>query len=399
MSNRTYSISPSTILSLVKKQSQVQIAFRRKLHQQPELSTQEYKTTALLKKEIQKLNLNILPTSMPTGLLVEIVGDSPGRTIAIRTDIDALPIVEQTGLPFASRNTGSMHACGHDMHMATIMGAVKILTKLRKDIQGSIRIIFQPAEEQPPGGARPMIADGALDDVDAILGLHVDPRVPTGKIGLRDGVTMASVTDFDLIIHGVGGHAARPQTAVDAIVIASEIVSSIQTIVSRQVDPIGSVAITFGMIQGGTARNVIADSVKLTGTARALSPADQKRLPKLIRRVAEKICQAHGARLEMNIIAGYPVLSNSISINKLFAQTYESLFGKGKIVETEPVLGGEDFACYLEHVPGAMVRIGVKNKKIGADKSWHHPQFIADEASLHYATALIVSSVVNFLNE
>jgi amidohydrolase len=242
-----------------------------------------------------------------------------------------------------------------------------------------------------------MIAAGALENVSAILGLHVDPHVPIGKIGLRDGVTMASVTDFDLIVHGRGGHAARPQDSVDAIVVASELVAALQTVVSRHSDPINSVAITFGRIEGGTARNVIADHVRLTGTARTLSAADSKKLPKLIKRVADGICRAHGARAEMNLIASYPVLSNSAEVNAAFQRSFESLYGKGRIVLTDQVLGGEDFACYQELVPGAMFRIGIRNPKIGADKPWHSPHFIADERALEIAAAVLATTAIDLL--
>ena len=245
----------------------------------------------------------------------------------------------------------------------------------------------------------PMIANGALKNVSMIFGLHVDPHLATGKIGIRDGVTMASVIDFDLIIHGRGGHAARPQHAVDAIVIAAEVVESLQKIVSRETDPTSPTAVTFGKIEGGTARNVIADTVTLTGTARTLSALDSRRLPKLIKRTAENICKAHGARAEMKIIARYPVLHNSPKTNQIFERNFKRLFGSGKVGQTDQTLGGEDFACYLQKVPGAMFRLGVMNKSIGADKSWHSPHFIADEEALFFGTSLLAASVLDYLNE
>lgn len=389
----------SDILNKAKHWLNRQIEWRRHIHRYPELSFEEFRTTSFLKERARELKLKLLPLKLKTGLLAQVKGNHRGPTVAIRTDIDALPVTEQTNLPFQSKIDGCMHACGHDMHIATVLGAAAILKELKDEIHGTIRFIFQPAEEMPPGGARPMIARGALKNISAIFGLHVDPHLATGKIGLRDGVTMASVTDFDLIIHGKGGHAARPHRAVDAIVTAAEVIDSIQKVVSREVDPIHPVVITFGKIEGGCARNVICDRVALTGTARALSAEAAKDIPRLIRRTAESVCRARGARSEMKIISGYPVLSNHVDINARLARSFESLFGKGKIAATEPSLGGEDFACYLEKTKGAMFRLGVMNKKIKADKSWHSPMFIADEKAIYYGTSLLVVSAIDYLGD
>ncbi|NOY88148.1 MAG: amidohydrolase [FCB group bacterium] len=387
----------SKILLNIEKGLKQQIKWRRHLHQYPELSFQEYQTTAFLKDIIKYMGLRIIPIKMETGLLAELKGKSPGPTIAIRTDIDALPITEQTDLPFKSKNKGCMHACGHDFHVAVVLGVASVLKNMKNDFPGQVRFIFQPAEEMPPGGARPMIANGALKNVDMILGLHVDPTIGVGKISLRDGVAMASVTDFDLIIKGKSGHAAHPHRSIDAIVIAAEIVGSLQKIVSREIDPLVPVAITFGKIEGGYARNIISDWVRLTGTARTLSTKTAKKIPRLIKRIATSICQAHGAKLEMKIIADYPVLSNHKEANKLLARNFDRFFGKKNRSVTTPVLGGEDFACYLEKTVGAMFRLGVKNKKIKADKPWHSSQFVGDERAIFYGTCLLVATVIDFL--
>lgn len=384
------------LLKAVDALHQQQVKWRQHLHQYPELSYEEYKTTAFLKKECQKVGLKIIPINMKTGLLAEIIGK--GKTkVAIRTDIDALPITEKATIPFKSKNVGCAHMCGHDVHMATVLGAAVILSKFKKDLPGSVRFIFQPAEEFPPGGARPMIENGALKDISMIFGLHVDPDLPVGKVSFRDGVTMASVLDFNLIIHGKSGHAARPHSAVDAIVVASEVVNSIQKIVSREIDPIDPVAITFGQMNGGTARNVICQKVELVGTARTLSKKTSKQVPKLIKRTAENICRAHGAKLEIEYIANYPVLSNHPVANQILSANYDNLYGKNKTEETPMVLGGEDFACYLEKVKGAMFRLGIRNSKIKADQPWHSPYFKVDEAAIKYGTALLVASALDYL--
>lgn len=384
------------ILKAVEKLHPQQIKWRRHLHQYPELSFEEYQTTVFLKKECQKAGLKILPLKMKTGLLAETVGT--GKTkLAMRTDIDALPVTEKADVPFRSKNIGCAHMCGHDVHMATVLGTAVILQQFKKELPGSVRFIFQPAEEFPPGGARPMIDNGALKDISFIFGLHVDPDLAVGKVSFRDGVTMGSVFDFNLTVHGKGGHAARPHTAVDAIVIASEVVNSIQKIVAREIDPIDPVVITFGQIKGGTARNVICDKVELVGTARTLSKKTAHLVPKLIKRTAENICRAHGAKAEIEHIADYPVLTNHPEANKILSVNYKALFGQSKIETTPVVLGGEDFACYLEKVKGAMFRLGIKNSKIKADQPWHSPYFKVDENALKYGTALLVSSAFDYL--
>lgn len=387
----------SKIIKATKKWRRKQVAWRRHFHQHPELAFAEHKTTAYLRQTVSSLGLKILPLKMETGLLVELRGKRPGRTVALRSDIDALPITERTGLRFASKVEGCMHACGHDMHMASVLGAAAVLSEMRDDLPGTVRFIFQPAEEKPPGGAAPMIENGAIDGVSMIFGLHVDPTEPTGKIGLRDGVTMAAVTDFDLIVHGRGGHGARPHETVDAIVVASEIVQSLQTIVSRKIDPIAPIAVTIGRIEGGVARNVITDRVTMNGTARALSEEAARELPKLVKQIAQSIGRAHGARVEVNFTPGYPVLKNHPNANRILSAGYSALFGKGKVVTTPPVLGGEDFARYLQLVPGAMFRLGCRNKKIGADKPWHSPEFIVDEDSLPFGTALLCAAAMDSL--
>lgn len=376
-----------------------QIKWRRYLHQYPEVSNNEFETTKYLTNELKKLSIKTKKIKLPTGLIAEIKGNKPGPVVAVRTDIDALPILEQTDLSFKSKNKGCMHACGHDMHMATILGVAAVLNNLKDELCGTVRFLFQPSEEMPPGGAKPMIEQGVLENVKMIFGLHVDPHLKTGKIGLRDGVSMGSVADIDLIIHGRSGHAARPHHTVDAIVTAAEVIESLQKIISREVDPIDPVVITFGEISGGYARNVICDRVHLVGTIRTLSPKASKDIPKKVKRIAQAICKARGATAEIQIKGEYPVLVNDADTNEIIRSNFISLFGKGKIEQTDPVLGGEDFACYLEHVKGAMFRIGVMNKKIKADKPWHSPKFIVDEEALYYGTSLIAASVIDALKK
>jgi amidohydrolase len=375
-----------------------QISWRRHLHRNPELSNEEHDTTGFLRDKTEEWGLASLDITSPTGHLAEIRG-ADGPTVAIRTDIDALPVQEKTGLPFASEIEGRMHACGHDMHMAAVLGAARILSEMKDRLPGTVRFLFQPAEEQPPGGAGKMIEDGALENVAMIFGLHVDPHIATGSIGLRDGVTMASVTDFNLTIRGRGGHGARPQDSVDAIATACEVVESLQKVVSRETDPITPVAITFGRIEGGRVRNVIADEVLLEGTARALSVKAARELPRRIRRTANGVCKARGASAEMEILGSYPVFVNDPKANTVLRSAFSRLYPRGRIHQTEQVLGAEDFSRYLELVPGAMFRLGIRNKKIGADKPWHSNQFVADEAALPFGTTLLATAAIEAIME
>lgn len=387
------------ILQAVEKGYRRQVSWRRHFHRYPELSFEELKTTRHLKDTLREIGIKLLPLKLKTGVLGELDSGRPGKTIAVRSDIDALAVTEETALPYRSRCDGCMHACGHDAHMAIALGTAAVLRRLVDHMKGKVRFVFQPAEEMPPGGAELMIDRGALEGVSMILGLHVDPHLDVGKISLLDGPAMAAVIDFDLTIVGTGGHVARPHTGVDAIATATEVVESLQKVVSREIDPLAPVVISFGRIQGGTARNVIASRVRLEGTARALSPALVRRLPGLIKRTASGICRARGAKAEVKVIAGYPALVNDPVVNGLLKRTYEALFGQGRVEETERVLGGEDFARYLEMVPGAMFRLGVRNPKLGADQPWHSPRFAIDEEALKYGTALLAAAAISYLTD
>ncbi len=385
------------ILKRAEKLLPQQIKLRRQLHQNPETAFEEFQTTALLKNFLKQHSIKNKPLNMKTGLL-GIINDKKKRAVAVRSDIDALPVFEQSGLPFKSKRDGFMHACGHDIHMTVVSGVAVVLNELRDQLPGCVKFIFQPAEEMPPGGAQPMIAEGVLKnpDVNMIFGLHVDPTVPVGKFSMRDGPTMASVIDFDLTVHGLGGHAALPHRAVDAIAVATELVGSIQKIVSRETNPQKPVVISFGVIKGGTVRNVIADKVILQGTARTLFPENMKVIPRLVKRTADGICKARGAKYELNILSGYPVLSNHEKTNRILKEAAAELFGSRAVSLTPQTMGGEDFAFYLQKVPGAMFRLGVKNEKIGANKPWHSPKFIADEKAIYYGTSLLTMAIIKY---
>ena len=392
-------ISVDDIKRLAEEIFPYQVGIRRHLHQYPELSNMETETTKLIVQQLRKLGIVPKPLKMKTGTL-GLINPKSKNAVAIRSDIDALPITEAVESPFKSKNAGIMHACGHDVHMAIVLGAAAVLARLGNKIPGCVKFIFQPAEESPPGGAEMMIKEGVLGkpDVKMIFALHTDPTLPVGKISLRDGPTMASVTDFDITVIGVGGHGAVPHRAVDAIAVAAEIVEAAQKIISRELNPMKPVVITFGTINGGTARNIIADKVVLNGTARALDADSRKHIPRLLKRTLDGICRARGAKYELSILAGYPVLENDPSANAILEKSYAVLFGKRNIALTPQTMGGEDYSFYLQKVPGAMFRLGVRNDKIHANKPWHSPEFIADERSIFFGTALLIHAVLSYFD-
>lgn len=375
------------------------LALRRRLHRYPELSNREFRTTRTLIKELEKLGLEIHHGKTPTGLWADLDSGHPGPTVAIRTDIDGLAVDERTGLPYASRHPGVMHACGHDVHMAVLVGTARLLTRFRDRLVGRVRFICQPAEEHPPGGARPLIAAGVLKHpaVDVILALHVEPALPVGTIGLRDGVNFVAVHDFDIHVIGRAAHAAFPHTAVDALAVAAEIISGLQQVVSRQIDPLHPVVVTLGTIHGGKARNIIAGDVIIEGTARSIDPVVTRRMPGLIRKTAVGIGRALGANVEVVRRGAYPPLRCDSTVNARIGESFRLLYPRGRVKTPPPVMGAEDFACYLESVPGAMFRLGIANKAIGADKPWHHPAFTVDEAAIKIGYTTMALTAVNLL--
>ncbi len=392
----------SEIAKLADKHFKSAIRLRRRLHQYPELAFHEKKTAAALKEYLRPLGLKISGNIAQTGFTSLLTGNQPGKVAALRSDMDALAVEEKTGLPYRSKIKGVMHACGHDVHMSIAAGTAAILSDMRSSLKGSVKFIFQPAEESPPGGASMMIDQGVLisPDVDAIFGFHVDPEYKTGKIAVKDGVMMAGVDDFDLEITGESGHAAKPHQAVDAIVVAASVVSQLQNIVSRRIDPLEPVVLTFGTIVGGSSRNVIADRVSFKGTMRTLSRKTASRMRKLVEQTCRNVTQAAGAKYKLHFITGYPPLTSSKRINKHIRAGASEMYGSRCIVEIDnPIMAAEDFAQYLQHVPGAMFRIGVRNRQVGAIYPWHHNKFMVDEEAVRIGMAVCARTLIDFLND
>ncbi len=389
------------ILQLSLKFAPDMIRLRRLFHQYPETSLDERWTQKTIADKLGMAGLKVNSRIWKTAVVGVLQGKIKGMTVGIRSDMDALPVTEQTGYPFASKNPGKMHACGHDVHMSTVWGAAKILSEIRNELKGSVKFIYQPSEEVHPGGAKPLIDAGVLrrPDVSIMFGLHVDSNVPAGRIGVREGPMMAQADDFSLEIIGRSGHGARPHETIDSVVVASNIVIALQNISSRQVNPLTPVVVSIGAINGGTATNVIAEKVVLKGTARSLNPELTAVLPKMIEKIIAGTCKTFGAAYRLKYNRGYPVLFNNKDVNAIYRQAALELFGKRAIMEIEqPSMGGEDFAYFAKAVPAAMIRLGVGNKKIGADKPWHHPAFKVDEAAIPFGAAVLAKAVVDALN-
>jgi len=385
----------SKIQSLAKKHSKAMIELRRQLHTNPETALEEFQTQKTIAAKLKAAGCKVNTDVWKTAVVGLLEGKKSGRTVAIRADMDALPVTEKTGYPFASKNPGKMHACGHDNHMAITWGAAMILSELKSELPGNVKFIYQPSEELTPGGAKFLIEKGVLKNpkVDMVFGLHVDPTIPVGKIGVLDGPMMAQPDDFDIEIIGKSGHAARPDTSVDPIMVAANVVTALQNIASRQVDPLDPVVVTIGAIHGGTAYNVIPDSVTMMGTARMLDKNLSKNIPKMIEKIIAGVCKTYGATYKLIYRKGYPVTVNSKKVNDIYRASAIELYGKKSIVELGvPVMGGEDFAYYTQAVQSAMIRAGVRNVKIGADKPWHHSQFKVDEAVIPWSAALLASA-------
>jgi amidohydrolase len=376
------------------------VKLRRELHQYPELAFQEFKTSERIAKELKKLGIDFKKGIGKTGVVGLLNKEKKGKTLALRADMDALPVLEQTNFPYKSKNKGIMHACGHDVHIACVIGAAKILTRLKDELPGKVKFIFQPSEEVHPGGAKPMIEAGVLrnPDVSGIFGLHCDSAIPVGKIGVREGPTMAQAEDFDITIIGRGGHGARPHDGVDAIVVASQVIQALQTIVSRKINPLEPVVISIGTIEGGSARNIICDKVILKGTARTLNKEIAKKISGLLKEIVSGITKSAGASFELNYYGGYPILINHPKATNLARRSIAQLFGKDAIFEIErPVMGGEDFAYYLQKVPGSFLRLGIRNPKKDAIYPWHHPKFTVDEDAIKIGSTVLAGIAFNFL--
>ncbi|PSR16864.1 hydrolase [filamentous cyanobacterium CCP3] len=372
----------SQIRSIVEAISPRLIEIRRHIHSHPELSGQEYKTAAYVAGVLSSCGLRVQELVGKTGVVAELPGGEDSRILAIRADMDGLPIAERVDLPFASNQAGIMHACGHDVHTTVGLGVAMVLAQLGLPLPGTTRFLFQPAEETAQG-ARWMIEDGVMAGVSAVLGLHVYPSVPARAIGIRYGALTAAADDLEILIVGESGHGARPHEAIDAIWIASQVVTTLQQAISRTQNPLHPIVLTIGQIQGGRAPNVIADTVRLLGTVRSLHPDTRNHLPQWIESVVAGVCQPYGAKYEVHYRRGVPSVFNDPTLTELTARCASEALGKEYLqIIHEPSLGAEDFSLYLEHAPGTMFRLGVGFTDRAVNYPLHHPKFEVDESAI-----------------
>lgn len=377
---------------------QAVIGWRRHLHRYPELSFHEVETAAYVAGELSAMGLDPA-RPLPNAVVAELQGASPGPTVALRADLDALPVAEETGLPFASSRPGVMHACGHDGHTAMLLGAARLLLSHRETLAGRVRLLFQPAEETPPGGALPLMEAGALEGVDAILGLHLWAWLPAGTVGISPGPVMASGDRFRIVVRGQGGHGGMPHTAVDPVWVAAQVILALQGIVGRNVDPLRSAVLSVGTVHAGGTFNVIPDTVEISGTARALDQATRETLQARVSQVAQGLALAAGATAEVTYELGYPVLENDPAVAALVAAACREMLGDDRVTSPPPSLVSEDFGYYLRRVPGAYLFLGIRNPEAGATWPHHHPRFTVDEQVLPLGSRLLAYLALALLAE
>ncbi|OIJ22326.1 peptidase M20 [Anaerobacillus alkalidiazotrophicus] len=375
------------------------VQLRRHFHQYPELSFKEVETAKTIFQYLTDLGIECKENVGGRGVVGIIHGGKPGKTVALRADFDALPIQEETNVEFKSQNPGVMHACGHDAHTATLLVLAKVLQENRTFLQGNIVLIFQFAEELAPGGAKPMIEDGCLEGVDAVFGTHIWSTMPIGEIGFCYGPIMAAADSFEVTIHGKGGHGAAPHETVDSIVVASTLITNFQQIVSRNVDPLKSAVVTVGSFHAGEAYNVISDTAKIKGTVRTFEPEVQDDIIEKLERYVSGICIASGADYEFKYRKGYPTVINHDSETASLVASAKQIMGEENVKQMAPVMGGEDFSYYLQHVPGTFFFTGAGNVDEGIVYPHHHPKFNIDERCMLVAARVLAQATVDYLEE
>ncbi|MBC9796770.1 M20 metallopeptidase family protein [Sinomicrobium weinanense] len=367
------------------------VAQRRHLHQHPELSFEEHDTCAFVKAELDKLGIPYV-TVAKTGVLAEIKGDLPSdRVTALRADMDALPITEVDGREYGSENKGVMHACGHDVHTASLLGTARILQSLKADFGGTLKLIFQPGEERPPGGASLMIEEGVLENPrpQAVVGQHVMPLIPAGKVGFRPGKFMASTDEFFVTVKGKGGHGAQPQQNIDPVVITAHIITALQQVVSRIADPKMPSVLSFGKVIANGATNVIPDEVYLEGTFRTFDEQWRKEARERIKKIAEGIAESMGGTCDFKVCVGYPFLVNEPKLTAEVRAYAEEFLGKEQVVDLDPWLAAEDFAYYSQMADACFYLLGTGNEPRGITSALHTSTFDVDENAMQLSTGLM----------
>lgn len=368
------------------------VAWRRRMHRHPELSFQEFDTADFLEQELRQLPGLQVERPTATSLVASLQGALPGRTLAIRADIDALPIHDQKTCDYASANPGAMHACGHDGHAAMLLGAARLLADLKDELPGQVRFFFQHAEEQHPGGAQEMVNAGVMKGVDRIISAHVMSTEDTGRITVLDGPAMASSDRFVLRVLGKGGHAANPDRCVDPVWVASQLVANLQAVVSRNTDPHEALILSVTRFHAGEAFNVIPDQAELGGSVRCFSEAVRERVPQLIERIAQGVTAAHGARFELEYIRGYSPVVNDPVVAGGLREVVRQAIPQAQLATMRPLPNSEDFSAFLKEAPGAYALIGARSAAKGIKHPHHHPHFDFDEDALLHGVQLFVNA-------
>ncbi|MGB9779844.1 M20 metallopeptidase family protein [Caldanaerobacter sp.] len=384
------------ILEEIEKIEKEAIDLRRKIHMHPELGFEEIKTSEMVYNYLKELGIEVKRIAK-TGVVGLLRGDGK-KTIAIRADMDALPIQEENEVEYASKIPGKMHACGHDVHTAILMATAKVLSRV--NLKGNVKFIFQPAEETT-GGALPMIEEGVLEDpkVDAIIGLHVDPDVEVGQIGITYGKAYAASDMFDIVVKGKSSHGAQPHKGVDALVISANIINAIQTIVSRNTNPLTPLVITVGTINGGYARNIIADRVNMSGIIRILEENMKEEVVKSVEKICRDIANSYGGEVEFKRMKGYPLLINDVKFTDLVKESARMILGEKGVVEVPPSMGVEDFAYFLQRVPGTFYKLGCGNRGKGINNPLHSSKFDVDERCIKVGIAVHVMTVMKYFEK
>lgn len=377
------------------------VEWRRYLHTNPELSYEEHNTSKYVSTQLKNFGIDLQTSMASTGLVAIIEGKNPtSGAIALRADMDALPIQEANDVEYKSTRAGVMHACGHDVHTASLLGTAKILQQVKDQFEGTIKLIFQPGEEKNPGGASYMIKEGALNNPtpSSIIGQHVMPLIPVGKVGFREGMYMASSDEIYLKVIGKGGHGATPELAIDPILIASHIIIALQQIISRNASPKQPTVLTFGRIIGEGATNIIPNEVNVAGTFRALNEQWRKEGLEKIKKMAESIAEGMGGRCEVTISKGYPYLENNPQVTRRIRKAAEDYLGHENVVDLDLTLGSEDFAYYSHIIPASFYRLGTRNDAKGLTSYVHTPTFDIDEDALKIGPGLMAWMAINELN-
>ena len=376
------------------------VALRHELHAHPELSGAEAQTTLMLKGILEAEGIRVRSFEEHYGLIAEIIVDENAPFVALRADIDALPIEERTGRDYASQTAGIMHACGHDAHTAVLLGAALALKKIEGGLRQNLRFIFQPAEEITEGGSSQMIEHGALEGVKAIFGLHAYPYLPTGQIGYKYGVMLASADTFDIEIFGKSAHGARPHEGVDAILVMSMAVNSLNHIVSRRIDPLHPAVISLGTVEGGKAPNVICDYVKVCGTVRTVNHEVRHAIPEMMEVSIRGICDSMHATYDFSYRFGSPEVTNDDAMVDIVRRAAGTVLGEANVIDlADPVMGGEDFGRNLEIVPGAFFRLGTCDPEKGTCVPQHNARFDVDDEALRYGMKIMALAALEAMDD